>query len=63
MGEKVGIEFIWNRPCKMYFLGTRSYRLKVEMQQITISSPSGFRIGPKGYRSYLTKKFWRKLMI
>merc|ERR1719264_2333105 len=43
--------------------GTRSFRLKVEMQQITISSPSGFRIGPKGYRSYLTKKFWRKLMI
>merc|ERR1719430_1837878 len=38
--------------------GTRSYRPKVEMQQITISSPSGFRTGPKGWRSYLTKKFW-----
>ena len=55
------LSYYWSH--EIYFLGTKSYRLKVEMQQIMISSPNGYRIGQKGWQSCLTKKFWRKPMI
>ena len=62
-GRRGMTELLLNCLHKIYLLGTRSYRLKAETQQIMISSPNGFHIGRKGWRSYLTKKFWRKLTI
>ena len=62
-GRRGRFELLSNWHYKKHFLGTRNYRLKAETQQIMISSRNGFHIGLKEWRSYLTKKFWRKLMI
>ena len=62
-GRRGTTELLFNWLHKIYLLGTRNYRLKAETQQIMISSPNGFHIGLKEWQSYLTKKFWRKLMI